>query len=64
MATAQQVVQVMEDPGYSRTKKTVLRSGAERWELWLRDGVLHIFEGPTWQSVVDQALAHITARTP
>lgn len=52
------LLRVVEDDGFSRLKKTP--GGA--WELWLRDGVLHVAQGPTLEEVVAEAEEQIARR--
>jgi hypothetical protein len=62
MGMARQLWRVTSDPGFSRLKRTTARGGSERWELWLKDGVLHVLEGPTREAVLEQALELIVKR--
>lgn len=58
MTLAERLLAVVEDAGFSRLK----RVGTSAWELWLRDGVLEMFEGSTLESVLAQAEARIARR--
>lgn len=59
MTLAERLLAVVLDEGFGR-----LRHGPRGWELWLRDGVVHIFEGATLADIVAEAEARIAQRTP
>lgn len=57
MTLAERLLAVVLDEGFGR-----LRHGPRGWELWLRDGVVHILEAETLEDVLTQAEAHFARR--
>lgn len=57
MTLAERLLVVVSDVGFGR-----LRHGPQGWELWIRDGVLHVMSGPTLEDVLAQAEARIARR--
>lgn len=57
MTLAERLLSIAQDDGFERLKR--LRDG---FELWVRDGVVHIFVGGSLEEVLDQAEARIARR--
>jgi hypothetical protein len=58
MTLAERLLSVVKDSGFDRLK------AHPRWEIWIRDGVVHIYPGTSLEDVVAQAEARIGRRTP
>lgn len=63
MNEAERLRTVVDDRGFSRLRRYRTRAGAERWELWLADGVKHVFDGSSWLECLEQAEQRIAKRT-
>lgn len=58
MTLAERLFAVVNDRGFARLK----HPAPAIWELWIRDGVMHVFDGATLEEVLDQAEARIARR--
>lgn len=60
MTLAERLLAVAEDPGFERLK----RVRADLFEVWIRDGVVHVLSGRSIDEVVAEAEKRIARRSP
>lgn len=61
MTLAERLLRIVEAAGFQRMKRFT-RRGIQVWEIWVGDGVTHIFEGPSLEDALAQAEGFIAGR--